>query len=162
MARGYHADLVSLLSRSVPDPFGPTPGARLYRTGDRGRWRKDGELEFLGRLDTQVKVRGYRVELGEVEAVLAAHPEVQTAVVLTREDAPGDERLVAYYVSDKHAYIEDNQSERLRKYLTERLPSYMIPSAFVDARRVATHHEREGGSTESASAQGWLCEAGPL
>jgi non-ribosomal peptide synthetase component F len=98
VARGYLGLPELTAERFVPDPFGRRPGARLYRTGDRVRWRPNGELEFLGRLDEQVKVRGFRVELGEVESAIAASPKVQEAVVLASEDAQGLRRLVAYVV----------------------------------------------------------------
>ncbi len=114
----------------VPDPFGATPGAQLYRTGDLVRHRADGNLDYLGRIDLQVKVRGYRVELGEIEAVLRAHPALDEAVVVLRELAPGDKRLVAYVVL-KHPEAEQAITAQLRDFLAERMPEYMLPSAFV-------------------------------
>ncbi|HEV2735240.1 MAG TPA: phosphopantetheine-binding protein, partial [Longimicrobiaceae bacterium] len=104
------------------------PGARLDRTGDRGRWMPGGEVEFLGRTDFQVKVRGFRIEPGEVEAALCGHPGVREAVVAVREDMPGEKQLVAYVVPVDGGGVG---SAELREALGARLPEYMVPSAFV-------------------------------
>jgi amino acid adenylation domain-containing protein len=114
-----------------PDPFSGRLGARLYRTGDRARYRADGNLEFLGRLDRQVKVRGYRIELGEIEVALARLPGVHEAVVLAREDEPGDQRLVAYVVPAAGASSSALCDTEWREALRRELPEYMMPSAFV-------------------------------
>ncbi|HEX2187560.1 MAG TPA: amino acid adenylation domain-containing protein [Longimicrobiaceae bacterium] len=128
VARGYldRPDLTA--ERFVPDPFGPEPGARVYRTGDRVRFLADGTLEFVGRVDQQVKIRGFRVELGEIEAALSAQPGVAGAVVVAREDEPGSPRLVAYLVAEAGAAPEP---AALRAALKEELPGYMVPSSFV-------------------------------
>ncbi|HEU4883163.1 MAG TPA: AMP-binding protein, partial [Longimicrobium sp.] len=154
VARGYQHRPGLTAERFVPDSFGGEPGARLYRTGDLARWREESAgvrecvsaevgpgsgdsrtdalthsrtavLEFLGRTDFQVKIRGFRIELGEIEARLAEHPVVRDAVVLARQDASGDGRLVAYYVG------EALEVETLRAHLSERLPEYMVPAAYV-------------------------------
>ena len=111
--------------RFVPDPF--RPGQRMYRTGDRGRWRHEGRLEHLGRLDFQVKVRGHRIELGEIESVLAQHPQVDRSVVVAREDSPGDVRLVAYVV----AGTAMPSAQQLREHARTLLPEHMLPQHVV-------------------------------
>jgi thioesterase domain-containing protein/acyl carrier protein len=128
VARGYLNRPELTQQKFLADPFSGQSGARLYRTGDLARYRPDGTLEFLGRIDDQVKVRGYRVELGEIEASLADHSGVKSCVVLAREDEPGDKQLVGYVVP------RENQSptvEELRQFLRQRLPDYMVPALFV-------------------------------
>ncbi|HSF38962.1 MAG TPA: amino acid adenylation domain-containing protein, partial [Thermoanaerobaculia bacterium] len=128
LARGYlnRPDLTA--ERFVPHPFSQLPGARLYRTGDLARMLPSGEIEVLGRRDRQVKVRGYRIEIEEIEARLLRHPEVESAVVLVREDLPGDKRVVAYVVPCPET---EPAAGSLREFLREQLPDYMLPSAFV-------------------------------
>jgi acyl carrier protein len=114
--------------RFIADPFSAVPGATLYRTGDLARWRNDGTLEHLGRLDFQVKIRGYRIELGEIETAIARHPAIREAVVMAREDIPGDPRLVAYLVVQNPPA---DLVEQLRAQLRTALPEYMVPALFV-------------------------------
>ena len=128
LTQGYLARPGLTAERFVPDPWSGRPGARLYRSGDLARFLPDGDLEYLGRLDHQVKVRGFRIELGEIEAALVRHPEVQETVVVTREDVPGEIRLVGYVVPC--AGHEPNVSG-LRSYLLDRLPEHEVPAAFV-------------------------------
>ncbi|MBV9775217.1 MAG: amino acid adenylation domain-containing protein, partial [Gemmatimonadetes bacterium] len=128
VSRGYLGLPDLTADRFVPDPHGVEAGARLYRTGDRVRWLPDGSLEFLGRVDDQVKVRGFRVEPGEVEAVLHGHPSVEAAVVVVREDVPGDRRIVAYVTPSGDAAPDPAE---LRAYAGRELPDYMVPSAVV-------------------------------
>ena len=126
LARGYAHRAGLTADRFIPSPFGD--GERLYRTGDLARWRSDGELEYLGRLDHQVKLRGYRIELGEIETALRGWDGLSDAVVVAREDAPGDKRLVAYVVAAAAAVAD---AGALRAHLKQSLPDYMVPSAFV-------------------------------
>ncbi|HYC91947.1 MAG TPA: amino acid adenylation domain-containing protein, partial [Thermoanaerobaculia bacterium] len=124
VARGYLNREELTAERFLANPFAE---GRIYRTGDLGRWRADGTIAFAGRNDHQVKLRGQRIELGEIEAQLAAHPAVKEAVVIAREDQPGEKRLVAYVT----ATSEDLGPEELRAHLAARLPQYMVPAAFV-------------------------------
>jgi amino acid adenylation domain-containing protein len=128
LGRGYHARADLTAERYVPHPFAAQGGQRLYRTGDVVRWLGTGAMEFLGRVDRQVKVRGFRIELSEIETALALCPGVTENVVLVREDQPGEKRLVAYAVVDEQARL--NRAE-IRKYLKSTLPEYMIPSHYV-------------------------------
>jgi amino acid adenylation domain-containing protein len=128
VARGYLRRPELTEEKFVPDPFGRTPGARLFRTGDLARWLPTGELECLGRVDHQVKVRGFRIELGEVESALLAHPAVAKGVVVAREDTPGQRRLVGYIVAGTGAAPVPGE---LRRFVKERLPEYMVPAVVV-------------------------------
>jgi amino acid adenylation domain-containing protein len=127
LARGYLRRPQLTGERFVTDPFAAEPGLRMYRTGDQVRRLPDGTIEFLGRLDHQVKIRGFRIELGEIEVRLREHAAIREAVVIAREDTPGDQRLVAYLVADQ----DDQLASSLRAHLAARLPKYMVPSAYV-------------------------------
>jgi amino acid adenylation domain-containing protein len=141
LARGYAGRPAATAERFVPDPFAPAAegaaGARLYRTGDLARWLADGRLDFLGRIDQQVKLRGFRIEPGEIETLLAAHPEVATAVVGVRGTDAEEKRLLAWVVPAHGASGRPEAEERpeleagLRRYLAGRLPDYMVPRAVV-------------------------------
>ncbi|ELP62018.1 non-ribosomal peptide synthetase [Streptomyces turgidiscabies] len=132
VARGYLGRPDATAERFTADPYGP-PGGRMYRTGDRVRLDGNGELEFHGRADGQVKLRGFRVEPGEIETVLATHPQVAQAVVLVREDRPGDRRLIAYAVC-ADGPVPDPES--LRAHLAEQLPDHLVPSSVVPLDRL--------------------------
>jgi acyl-CoA synthetase (AMP-forming)/AMP-acid ligase II len=140
LARGYVNSPELTAEKFVPDPFGEGEGRRLYRSGDLVSYGPGGELELVGRIDHQVKIRGYRIELGEVEAVLKGHPSVKEAVVLAREDEPGEKRLVAYVAPeverDEGVEIACAWIAELRSYVRDRLPEYMTPAAIVELERL--------------------------
>jgi amino acid adenylation domain-containing protein len=131
LARGYLNRPELTAERFVPDTLAPNAGARMYKTGDLGRYLADGNIECLGRNDNQVKLRGFRIELGEIENALATHPAIESAAVIVREDRPGDRRLCAYFVARNQVVESD-----LRSHLKSTLPDYMIPQHFVALDRM--------------------------
>ncbi|MEW5930499.1 MAG: amino acid adenylation domain-containing protein, partial [Gemmatimonadota bacterium] len=174
VARGYLGRPDATAGAFVPDPFAPEAGARMYRTGDRARWLAAGGLEFLGRVDHQVKVRGFRIEPGEIESALLAHPAVRECMVVAREDAPGGVRLVAYVGVGEGAEAPD--AAELRRHLRASLPEHMVPSLFValpalpltpngkidrkalpapEAGGPAAEHVEPRGETEETIAAAW-------
>jgi amino acid adenylation domain-containing protein len=143
VARGYlkRADMTA--EKFLANPYSVEAGGRMYRTGDLGRYLENGNIEFLGRKDHQVKIRGFRVELGEIEAALVEHPKIRQAVVLAREDEPGDKRLVAYVVADQEAEEGDSGNKKaglriseLREHMLGKLPEYMVPIAYVQLKKI--------------------------
>jgi amino acid adenylation domain-containing protein len=128
VARGYLNRPELTAERFVPDPFSGEPKATLYRSGDLARWLPNGDLEYLGRADHQVKIRGFRIELGEIEAAFASHPAVRSALILMREDRPGDKRLAAYVVLRETGAAT---STSLRDHVRTRVPDYMVPAGIV-------------------------------
>jgi amino acid adenylation domain-containing protein len=164
VGRGYLNRPELTAERFVADPFSADPGARMYKTGDLGRWTADGVIEYLGRNDFQVKIRGFRIELGEIEARLAELESVREPVVVAREDSSGDKRLVAYYVSDVNIALE-----ALRAHLLAKLPEYMVPAAFVRVDRMPLSHngklERKALPAPDSSAyvqDAYEAPAGPV
>ncbi|QNH20776.1 non-ribosomal peptide synthetase [Xanthomonas sp. GW] len=169
VARGYLNRPELTAERFLKDPFSPAPEARMYKTGDLGRWLPNGTIEFLGRNDHQVKIRGFRIELGEVEAQLTACAGVREAVVVAREDEAGDKRLVAYLLAEADTALS---AVELRADLSSRLPDYMVPSAFVqleafpltpngklDRRALPAPDEASVASREYEAPQGEIEEA---
>jgi amino acid adenylation domain-containing protein len=128
VARGYRHRPDLTAERFVPNPFHSEPGVRLFRTGDLGRYLPDGQIAFLGRVDEQVKVRGFRIEPAEIVRVLNEHPTVQASTIIAREVEPGDKQLVAYFVSATEAQPTHTE---LRNFIAGRLPEYMVPAMFV-------------------------------
>jgi amino acid adenylation domain-containing protein len=136
LARGYLGRAALTADSFVPNPYGEA-GSRIYRTGDLARWKADGVLDYLGRRDNQTKIRGMRLELGEVEAALLQYPRIRQVVVIVREDTPGHQKLAAYYTTvmpDGQQYLPD--AESLRSYLSTLLPEYMVPSLYVRLDRL--------------------------
>jgi amino acid adenylation domain-containing protein len=138
LARGYHDRPGLTAEMFIPNPFSGIPGSRMYRTGDLGRYLPEGSIEFLGRIDRQVKVRGIRIEVGEIEAALRRHPGIGQAAVVAREDASGDKRLVAYIVPGERIAESGVRAEsaipsvaELRAFLSATLPDAMLPSTFI-------------------------------
>ena len=128
VALGYLNRAELTAQRFIADPFSDEPGARMYRSGDLGRWSADGNIDFLGRNDHQIKIRGFRIELGEIETQLARHPQVREAVVIARADVPGETRLVAYFTGRDETGPD---AGALRAHLGALLPAYMVPGTFV-------------------------------
>jgi amino acid adenylation domain-containing protein len=166
VARGYHNRPELTMQRYVPDPFDSTPGRRLYRTGDRGRLLPGGDIQFLGRLDQQLKFRGYRIEPGEIEAVLLGHPALREAVVVPHRTPGGELRIVAHCVSCEEGGID---AAALRAHVRATLPDYMVPSSFrfieampltasgkadrIALARVPIDGESDGRGTPARSAE---------
>src|SRR6185369_12586381 len=134
LARGYAGRAEQTAERFVPHPFSSVGGERLYRTGDEVRRRRDGKLEFIGRTDQQVKVRGFRIELAEIERVLAQHAAVEEAAVVMKQSQTGDKRLVGYVVLS--AEIGGDVNRELREHVRSALPEYMVPAAVVVLERM--------------------------
>lgn len=128
VGRGYHNRPELTAEKFIPDPFRGEPEARLYRTGDLCRYLPDGSIEYLGRIDHQVKIRGFRIELGEIENLLAQHPNIKEAVVMAREDTPGDKRLVAYIVP---RISPPPTGHEMAVHIKRTLPEFMLPASFV-------------------------------
>ncbi|MES1022179.1 amino acid adenylation domain-containing protein [Gloeocapsa sp. BRSZ] len=133
LARGYLNQPQLTAQKFIPNPFSQTPGERLYKTGDLARYRTDGVLEYLGRIDDQVKIRGFRIELAEIQSVILEHSGVKEAVVIAREDIPGNKHLAAYIVWNAESA---SSIDAIQSFLQEKLPDYMVPSVFVPLKEL--------------------------
>jgi amino acid adenylation domain-containing protein len=154
LARGYYNRPDLTAERFVPNPFATQPGERLYRTGDVGRHLPEGVIQFIGRVDEQVKISGFRIEPGEIESALESHASVATAVAVANEATPGDKRLTAYVVAKQDA--PPVGVDELRAYLKERVPEYMLPASFVmlDALPLTAHGKVDKAALPAARASG--------
>ena len=130
VGRGYRDDPKRTATEFVPDPFSPYPGARMYRTRDMGRLRADGNLDFLGRIDHMIKLRGFRIEPGEIESALSEHPDISNAAVLAHAHPSGERRLVAYLATLANEELELD-TDKVRAFLSNKLPQYMIPTVYI-------------------------------
>ena len=154
MARGYLGGPDRTAMRFLPNPYSSEPGARMYRTGDYGRWDAERRLEVLGRIDRQLKVSGYRVDPAEAERALTGHHGIADAAVTARELSPGDRQLIAYLVRREPAAAEAWTPGGLRDFLADRLPSFMIPAVFVEVTaipRLARRRARRGSAAQPAA-----------
>jgi len=164
VVRGYLNRPELTKERFVPDPFSPDRSGCMYRTGDLARYKPNGDVEFLGRVDNQVKIFGFRIEPEEIEAALNQHPAVQAAAVVAREDIPGDKRLAAYVLLLDSNAVGMNE---LRVYLQQRLPAHMIPSSFaavdlmpstpngkIDKKALLANRPRQGASRAAVKTRG--------
>jgi len=133
VARGYLDRQHLTAERFLPDPCAEEPGGRMYKTGDMGRLRPDGTIEFAGRNDHQVKVRGFRVEPGEIEAALEQHPAIRQALVVMRQDNSGNQRLLAYLVARGQ---ESLPIAGIREHVRKKLPEYMVPAVFIPLEKL--------------------------
>jgi amino acid adenylation domain-containing protein/thioester reductase-like protein len=136
VARGYLGRPGLTAERFLPNPHGAVPGSRMYRTGDLGRWHEDGNLEVIGRLDRQLKIRGFRVEPAEIERALADHPGIDTAAVVARDFGPGNRQLAAYYTHHRSSATDLPSHANLRTFLAARVPSFMIPAVFIPVDQI--------------------------
>jgi len=155
IGRGYLNEPELTAEKFVPDPFGPVPGARLYRTGDVTRYLPNGDLEFSGRVDDRMKVRGYRIEPGQIEAVVGQHPGWRESAVVTQADANGEQRLVAYAVRIPGT---QGSTRALRDFLRQKLPDYMVPSRIVE---LAALPRTPNGKVDRAALGTFLAPDGP-
>ena len=159
VARGYLNQPELTAERFIPNPFGNDPNARLYKTGDLARYRSDGVIEFRGRIDSQIKISGYRVEPGEIEATLMNHPDVKSAAVIARKDRSGQMKLLAYVVPQDGNY----SAKELQTYLEQKLPPYMLPSVItkIATLPLSPNGKVDRGALPSPEEGSQVAESGP-